>query len=47
MKLWVPMLVLLLAVSSLCLWDTLHTKYIFSTLEEKSNNINIALQTTS
>ena len=46
MKLWIPMLTLLIAVSSLCMWDTIHTKHVFSVLEEKSESINATLQTT-
>ena len=46
MKLWIPMLILLLAVSSLCVWDTIHTSHVFSVLEEKSESINATLQTT-
>ena len=44
MKLWIPMLVLFFAVSCLCVWDTIHTNQIFSTLEAKSTNIYEKLQ---
>ena len=44
MKLWIPILVLTLAVASLCFWDTIHTKQVFSTLETKSNYIFESLQ---
>ncbi len=38
-KLWIYMIVLLLAVTGLCVWDTIHTKQVFKTLESKSNFI--------
>ncbi len=44
MKLWIPMLTLLLAVLGLCVWDTIHTNYIFNSLEQKSNYIFENLQ---
>lgn len=46
MKLWIPMIVLTLAVSGLCVWDTIHTKYIFDTVQTKSDYIYQTLQTT-
>lgn len=45
MKLWVPILVLFIAVVSLCVWDTIHTNQVFNTLEEKSQFIYEKLQT--
>ncbi len=39
MKLWIPMLILTLLVSTLCIWDTIHTNKIFNTMESKSNYI--------
>lgn len=45
MKLWIPMLILTLAVSGLCIWDTVHTNYIFKTLEQKSGYIYSTLKT--
>ena len=45
MKLWIPMLVLTLLVSGLCIWDTVHTNRVFDTLQEKSNYIFESLQT--
>jgi len=46
MKLWIAMLTLFLSVLGLCIWDTLHTKNVFNTLEEKSSYIFESLQTT-
>lgn len=45
MKLWIPMLILALAVSGLCVWDSVHTNKIFTTLEQKSDYIYSALNT--
>ena len=47
MKLWISMLILALAVSGLCVWDSIHTKNIFSTLEEKSDYIYTSLLTSN
>ncbi len=47
MKIWIPMLLLLLSVVSLCVWDGIHTNKSFSHMEKESNEIYIALQTTS
>jgi len=44
MKLWIPMLILTLAVSGLCIWDTIHINKVFNTLEVKSDYIYEALQ---
>ena len=46
MKLWIPMLILTLMVSSLCVWDTIHTNYVFDVMEEESSYIYEALKTT-
>ena len=46
MKLWIPILILLLAVASLCTWDTIHTNQIFTKLETKSDYIYKTLKTT-
>lgn len=45
MKLWIPMLVLTLLVSGLCVWDTIHTNKVFNTMQNKSNYIYSTLQT--
>ena len=39
MKLWIPMLILALAVVSLCVWDTVHTNQVFNKMETKSEYI--------
>ena len=44
MKLWIPMLILMLAVSGLCIWDTIHINKVFNTLETKSEYIYQTLQ---
>lgn len=44
MKLWIPMLSLLLAVAGLCIWDSIHTNKVFNHLQSKSNNIYLSLQ---
>ena len=46
MKLWIPMLVIILAVSGLCVWDTIHTTKTLNHLEKQSNYIFRSLQTT-
>ena len=46
MKIWIPILVLLLAVSGLCVWDFIHTNKVFDTMEEQSNIIYETLLTT-
>ena len=46
MKLWIPMLILTLMVSALCVWDTIHTTYVFNVMETKSEYIYNTLQTT-
>ena len=44
MKLWIPMLILLLSVAGLCIWDTVHTNQIFSELQRKSDYIYVSLK---
>lgn len=46
MKIWIPMLILLLAVSGLCIWDNIHTNKVFDKMEETSNYIYQQLLTT-
>ena len=46
MKLWIPMLILFISVTSLCIWDTVHTNQVFSKLETKSDYIYNTLKTT-
>lgn len=43
MKVWIPMLILLLAVSSLCVWDFIHTNKVFDKISENSQQIYEAL----
>lgn len=43
MKLWIPMLILALSVSALCVWDTVHTNQIFDRLVSKSEYIHSSL----
>lgn len=45
MKLWISMLILALAVSTLCVWDTIHTNKIFDYMETKSDYVYEFLQT--
>ncbi len=45
-KLWIYMTILLLAVTGLCVWDTIHTEQVFKTLETKSNSIYETVITT-
>ncbi len=44
MKLWIPMLILTVLVSALCIWDTIHTNQVFEKLEHQSNYIYEYLQ---
>lgn len=39
MKLWIPMLTLLLAVTGLCIVDGIHTTKVFNKLEQDSQEI--------
>lgn len=39
MKLWIPMLVLFIAVSGLCIWDSIHTTNVLNKMEEESSRI--------
>lgn len=43
MKVWIPMLILFLAVCGLCIWDGVHTNRIFKHMESESNAIYISL----
>ena len=45
MKIWLPILILFIAVISLCVWDTTNTNKIFKTIEEKSDYIYENLKT--
>ena len=38
-KLWIYMTILLIAVTGLCVWDTIHTEQVFKNLEVRSNVI--------
>ena len=46
MKLWIPMSILALAVVGLCTWDMINTNKVFNTLEQRSDAIYTALQST-
>lgn len=46
MRIWIPMLILFLSVTSLCVWDTFNTTKVFNNLENKSNSIYETLQIT-
>ena len=46
MKVWIPMIVLLLSIFALCFWDTYHTTSVLGYLKGKSNYIYETLQTT-
>ncbi len=39
MKMWIPMLILFLAVTALCVWDGVHTQQVFDKLEKDSSEI--------
>ncbi len=43
MKMWIPMLILFLAVTSLCIWDGVHTQKVFDRLSNESNEIHETL----
>ena len=45
MKLWIPMIVLSLLVSTLCVWDSIFTSKVFNTMESKSTYIYETLLT--
>ncbi len=44
MKLWIPMLILALAVAGLCTWDSIHTNMVFNKIETKSEHIMTELK---
>lgn len=46
MKVWIPILVLFLAVTGLCIWDGIYTQKVFNKLENDSQNIYETLLTT-
>ena len=46
MKQWIYMLVLLIGVTSLCVWDTVHTNQTFEYMEKESKSIYEAVLTT-
>lgn len=46
MKQWFYMLILLVAVTSLCIWDTIHTSQTFEYLESESKAIYDTVLTT-
>lgn len=46
MKVWIPILVLFLAVTGLCIWDGIFTQKVFNKLEYDSQNIYETLLTT-
>lgn len=39
MKIWIPMLILLLSVVGFCVWDTVNTTSVFNKMTEESNVI--------
>ncbi|MBR6778976.1 MAG: hypothetical protein IKM43_02355 [Clostridia bacterium] len=43
MKTWIPILILLLAVTGLCIWDSVHTIKVFNRMESESEYIYDAL----
>ena len=44
MKIWIPMVIILLAVVGLCVWDSIHTSRIFSHMESESLSIYKTLE---
>ncbi len=46
MKLWIPLLTLLLAVSGVIIWDTINTNTIFNHMQKESTEISTALSST-
>ena len=46
MKIWIPMIILLLSVSGLCIWDGIHTQKVFEKLTEESSKIYHSILTT-
>ncbi len=45
MKVYVPIIILFLAVTALCIWDGIYTQKVFEKLEMDSEKIYISLQT--
>lgn len=45
MKVYVPIIILFLAVTALCIWDGVYTQKVFEKLEMDSEKIYISLQT--
>lgn len=43
MKIWIPMLILLIASTTLIVWDGIHTEKVFNKLEIESNAIYTSL----
>lgn len=39
MKSWIPMLLILISVTALCVWDGIHTNRVFNHLENESGEI--------
>lgn len=46
MKQWIYMLILLIGVTTLCVWDTVHTNQTFEYMEKESKSIYEAVLTT-
>ncbi len=46
MKLWLPLLTLLLAVTGIIVWDTINTNTIFNHMQKESTAISTALSST-
>ena len=46
MKVWIPILILFLAVTGLCIWDGIYTQKVFEKLENDSEKIYETLLTT-
>lgn len=46
MKVWIPILILFLAVTCLCIWDGIYTQKVFEKLENDSEKIYETLLTT-
>lgn len=45
MKLWISMLVLLIAVTGLCVWDGIHTYKVFETMEQETSYLYSIIST--
>ena len=43
MKIWIPMLVLFLSVTTLCVWDGIHTYKVFDKLNDETEYIYTSL----